>query len=335
MEVVTVKTKFQIVIPQRVREQAQVEIGDILEARVENGKIVLTPKSLIDRHLVEGIEHARQGRTHGGYATAEAAVKAPRDMPNTMSKDPANETSVYEQAGMAAGYASFRPPVHRKILERALPPGMAFHTALDVGCGAGVSTQALAGFVDFAIGMEPVAGMLPKQPGFFAGAAEAIPVRHDSIYLMTAAGSLNYADVNLFFPEAARVLRPGGLLVVYDFEPGRTFPNSGRLDHWFRAFIERYPWPPHEGGELNPEILCDLAAGFRLTNQECFEIAIPLAREFYLEYMLTETNVASALRRGAPREEIRSWCARTLDAFWKEGAREILFRGYYACLAKT
>ena len=75
MEVVTVKTKFQIVIPQRIREQAQVDIGDILEARVEKGKITFTPKSLIDRHLAEGLEDARRGRTQGPYATAEAAVK--------------------------------------------------------------------------------------------------------------------------------------------------------------------------------------------------------------------------------------------------------------------
>jgi AbrB family looped-hinge helix DNA binding protein len=76
MEVVTIKTKFQIVIPQRIREQVQVDIGDILEARVENGKITFTPKSLIDRHLAEGLEDARRGRTHGPYATAEAAVKS-------------------------------------------------------------------------------------------------------------------------------------------------------------------------------------------------------------------------------------------------------------------
>jgi SAM-dependent methyltransferase len=243
-------------------------------------------------------------------------------------------TSSFEQAGMTAGYARFRPPLHRKILERALAPGIVFHRALDVGCGAGVSTQALAGFADFVIGMEPVARMLPKQANLFAGAAEALPLAPNSIDLLTAAGSLNYADVNLFFPEAARVLRTGGLLVVYDFEPGRSFRDSLSLDDWFRAFIERYPWPPDEARELNPEILRDLATGFRLENQERFEIAIPLAREFYLEYMLTETNVAFALRQGAQREEIRSWCARTLDAFWKAGGREVLFRGYYACLAK-
>ena len=243
-------------------------------------------------------------------------------------------TNSFEQAGMAAGYTQFRPPVHRKILQRALAPGPAVPRVLDVGCGAGLSTQALADFADIVIGMEPVAAMLPKKPNFFAGVAEAIPVVSDSIDLITAAGSLNYADLSLFFPEAARILRAGGLLVVYDFEPGRSFLGSHSLDDWFGAFVERYPWPPYEAKELNPEILRDVAAGFRLKNQERFEIAIALGREFYLEYMLTETNVAFAQRQSITRQEIRSWCARTLDEFWHEGSREILFRGYFACLTK-
>lgn len=240
----------------------------------------------------------------------------------------------FDQAEIAAGYARFRPPVHRKILERALESGSAVPRALDVGCGAGLSTRALAGFADVALGMEPVAAMLPNTPNFLAGSAEAIPVMSVSIDLITAAGSLNYADLTLFFPEAARVLRVGGLLVVYDFEPGRSFRNSRSLDDWFNVFVERYPWPPHEARELNPEILRDLASSFRLQSSERFEIAIALDREFYLEYMLTETNVAFAQRRGITRQEIRSWCSRTLDEFWQEGAREILFRGYFARLAK-
>ena len=76
MDIVTVKNKFQIVIPQRVRELVHIEIGDILEAGVEDGKIIFTPKSLVDRHLAEGLEDARTGRTHGPYNTAEAAMAA-------------------------------------------------------------------------------------------------------------------------------------------------------------------------------------------------------------------------------------------------------------------
>ena len=76
MDIVTVKTKFQIVIPRHIREQVNIEIGDVLEAGLQDGKITYTPKSLVDRHLEEGLEDIRKGRTHGPYATAKAAIKA-------------------------------------------------------------------------------------------------------------------------------------------------------------------------------------------------------------------------------------------------------------------
>lgn len=76
MDIVTVKSKFQIVIPQHVRELVHVEIGDFLEAGVEDGKITFTPKSLVDRHLAEGLEDLRKGRTHGPYSSAGAAIAA-------------------------------------------------------------------------------------------------------------------------------------------------------------------------------------------------------------------------------------------------------------------
>lgn len=76
MDIVTVKNKFQIVIPRHVRERAHVEIGDLLEAGVEDGRIVFTPKSLVDRHIAEGLSDARAGRTHGPYATAAEAIAA-------------------------------------------------------------------------------------------------------------------------------------------------------------------------------------------------------------------------------------------------------------------
>jgi len=76
MQVVTVKQKFQIVIPQHIREQVHVEIGDLLEASVEGGKITFTPKTLIDRRLAEGLRDLKHGRTHGPYATATQAIQA-------------------------------------------------------------------------------------------------------------------------------------------------------------------------------------------------------------------------------------------------------------------
>lgn len=49
MSIVTVKDKFQVVIPQGVRKQLGINRGDMLEAKVERGKLTYTPKVLIDR----------------------------------------------------------------------------------------------------------------------------------------------------------------------------------------------------------------------------------------------------------------------------------------------
>jgi hypothetical protein len=148
--------------------------------------------------------------------------------------------------------------------------------------------------------------------------------------LITAAGSLNYTDLARALAEAQRVLTKDGVLVIYDFSQGRTFRDSPALDEWFIEFICRYP-PPEEGVELDPRSL----AGFALKDYEDFEIGLGLGPEFYLECALTETNVAHAVRSGVPRTEIRAWCAASLRPVFQGGAREVLFRGYIACLLQT
>ncbi len=177
------------------------------------------------------------------------------------------------------------------------------------------------------------ASNLVPSAAFIAGAAEAIPLRRGTVDLITAAGSLNYANLELFFPEAARVLTPQGMLLVYDFSAGRSFRNAAGLDDWFAGFHQRYPPPANEARELSPAILAELSCGFRVDAQRQFEIGITLAPEFYLDYVLTETNVAAAVRRGVPHPEIRSWCAQTLAPVWNGLPREVLFRGYFACMS--
>jgi ubiquinone/menaquinone biosynthesis C-methylase UbiE len=167
---------------------------------------------------------------------------------------------------------------------------------------------------------------------FAVGAAEAIPLRDRCMDLITAAGSLNYANLDLFFPEAARVLVPDGVLVVYDFSPGRTFRDAPGLDEWFSAFYERYPPPREEGRNLDPEMLAAATSRFRLHSQQRFESDIQLTHIAYVDYVMTETNVAAAVQRGVAHAEIKAWCAQTLAPLWTEPGRDVLFRGYFACL---
>ncbi len=247
----------------------------------------------------------------------------------------------FDTDGMAAGYATSRPPVHARVMERVyrqLGRIEPFERALDVGCGAGVSTRALAGFAKTCVGLEPAEAMLKWAPTiapsakFVVGTGEVIPLRDGAVDLISAAGSLNYVDLDVFFPQAARVLAPHGVLLVYDFSAGRSFRHSASLDEWFSRFCDRYPLPANEGRELNPGTLTEMCSHFRMRSHEQFEIGITLTPDFYLDYVMTETNVAAAVRRGVPHSEIKSWCAETLAPVWNGAGHEVLFRGYFACM---
>jgi SAM-dependent methyltransferase len=236
-------------------------------------------------------------------------------------------------AAIAAGYAQHRPPVHIEILKRALAGTEVFARAVDVGCGSGVSTLALHGFARERIGVEPAEAMVEAaravDPGapFLAAPAEAVPLPDGSADLITAAGSLNYADPVRFYPEAARLLAPGGLLLVYDFSTG-----DKRDSGWLGRFVERYPWAPNEARTLNPALLAEEAQGFRLHRSEEFALSLTLTRDFYLNYMMTETNVAYAIRQGGTMEEARHWCEETL---WPDEQAEIVFPGYFALFRRA
>ncbi len=244
-------------------------------------------------------------------------------------------------AAIAEGYANRRPPIHARVIEllkERLGLNNAFEHAVDVGCGSGLSTRALAAIARQRIGIEPVESMLqwaPKvAPGaaFVAGAAESLPIRSGSVDLITAAGCLNYADIDAFFSEAARVLCGDGMVAVYDFSPGRLFGDSRELADWFDSFMLRYPRAPDGAKTLTPDSFH--VAGFDAAFRELFEIALPYDRASYADYILTETNVAHAVQTGTPEADIRSWCLETLAALFGHRSREVLFRGYLVCLRR-
>ena len=78
MPLVKIKDKYQVTLPTVVRDQAGVAVGDILEATVERGKIMLTPKAVMDRGIAEGIDDFKNGKYIGPFSTAQAAARALR-----------------------------------------------------------------------------------------------------------------------------------------------------------------------------------------------------------------------------------------------------------------
>ena len=86
MSIVRIKNKYQVVIPESVREQIGVEVGDLFDATAEKGTIVLKPKTVvvvdrdeyapgerrrIDAQLAKSLAEYKQGKSYGPFKTHE------------------------------------------------------------------------------------------------------------------------------------------------------------------------------------------------------------------------------------------------------------------------
>lgn len=74
MSIIKMKTKGQVTLPSKIRERVGLRTGDFLEAKVESGKITLTPKSLIDKSLAKGLADIKAGRTHGPFSSVDEMI---------------------------------------------------------------------------------------------------------------------------------------------------------------------------------------------------------------------------------------------------------------------
>jgi ubiquinone/menaquinone biosynthesis C-methylase UbiE len=200
-----------------------------------------------------------------------------------------------------------------------------------VGCGAGLSTAALSRLATEAVGFDPNGDMLvhrrqvAPRASFVVARAEAPPFADRSFDIVTAAGALNYVDLSEFLPEAARLLVPGGFLVVYDFSSGRRIAGDPRLEIWFASFEARWPFP--KGYALEAARLEAPDEGLRIVRRRQFETALPLTASAYIDYVLTETNVEQAVQAGQPVADVRTWCAERLAPIFADGTRDVVFEG--------
>lgn len=117
---------------------------------------------------------------------------------------------------------------------------------VDLGCGSGFHLPRLAGYGASVIGVEPYAPLVSAArdrvrregvaAGVLAGSAEALPLGDASVDLIHARWAYFFGGgCEPGIAEAARVLRPGGVLAVIDNDATRSTFGS-----WFRSGYPGY-----------------------------------------------------------------------------------------------
>jgi len=108
---------------------------------------------------------------------------------------------------------------------------------LDVGCGTGAAVRGAAGTVAVAVGADACPRMIERaqrlgaglpRAGFVVAAAERLPFADEVFTALLCTAVLRHvSDRAAAVEELARVLRPGGRVVVGSFVPELDFASTG------------------------------------------------------------------------------------------------------------
>ncbi|XP_022096076.1 putative methyltransferase DDB_G0268948 isoform X2 [Acanthaster planci] len=218
------------------------------------------------------------------------------------------ETSQFKKEDHAAIYLKNRPEWPPEIIQRSLSflrekNPEPFKLAVDVGCGSGQNTRPLTPYFEKIIGVDVSEAQIraaqslknPPNVEFRIGSAESIAVPDRSVDLITCAESVHWFDLDAFFREMDRILKPSGCIAIYTYHKIR-------------------PWV--EGDDVKNEQLRDMimqlcsvtlgpynSPGARHLFNRLADIRIPYDEtvrneSFHIQY---DTTVASYL------DYIRSW----------------------------
>jgi SAM-dependent methyltransferase len=187
--------------------------------------------------------------------------------------------------------------------------------ALDLGTGTATVARGLAGRGVSVVATDPATPMLEqaadldREAGvvvdYREGRAEALDAPDGSFDVVTAGQCWHRIDRPIATKEAARVLAPGGRIIIAHFDwlplPGNVVEATVRL------ILEFNPaWTMGGGTGLHPQTLVDLASGgFETLETFSFDVAQPCTHEAW-RGRIRARRAAARAASGVGSERARS-----------------------------
>lgn len=241
----------------------------------------------------------------------------------------------FDREERALRYERYRPRVHDRVVSD-LADVRSFgrvDRALDIGCGTGQSTSALAAVADCAVGIDISRAMLRSAPAELNGrvaaaSGEVLPIRADCMGLVVASMAFHWMDQPTVLDEIARVLQPGGEVWIYNLWFVGELEGNADFAPWVRErYLARYPSPARKSQPLD-QLLSPEGRLLGLGNHR-WSYSIPFSALSLRNYLTTQSNVEVALEGGATLREIDAWLDAELAPFFEtEETASFVYGGY-------
>lgn len=152
-------------------------------------------------------------------------------------------------SSQAESYARYRPHYPAELYAYLASLPAARQLAWDCATGSGQAAVALAESFAQVIATDASPQQLQRarphpRVHYQVASAESVPLADASVDLIGVAQALHWFDLDAFATEAARVLRPGGILAVWSYELAQIQPPVDAIvEHFYRDIVGPW-WPP-------------------------------------------------------------------------------------------
>lgn len=164
--------------------------------------------------------------------------------------------------------------------------------------------------------IESAAG--PANVSFRVAPAEASGVESNCLDLVTVAQALHWFDIDAFFAEAQRVLRPGGILAYWCYGNCQIDDGLGELVQAIYAAVDDY-WPPER--DLIERGYRDIAAPLPPLELPPFEMRIDWSADQLLAYVAT-WSACQRYRQAMGSDPLAPWEGQ-IRSRWGAGSRPV------------
>jgi SAM-dependent methyltransferase len=197
-------------------------------------------------------------------------------------------------SGHAADYSRFRPEYPAALFAWLAAQTPARNRAWDCATGNGQAACALAPHFREVVATDASAQQLENARRcdgvrYAVAPAEASGLADHSVDLVTVAQALHWFDLDRFYAETRRVLRPGGVVAVWNYNLFRLDPAVDAIvDHFYAVTVGPY-WPPER--RLVENGYRELPFPFTVITAPPFEMASRWSLEHLFGYLGTWSSV--------------------------------------------